>query len=146
MTTPEINAERIAPAAQPTIQANGSNFDSIVNQVGPTGFSPAGAAEYTKATQGYLIALEQASRAVAKAKKSDSVSESHVQIAVGSLGGDHNSRFRHIGQAGSLLIGSGLGYFAMVIYGSSYTFKNSVIIFLPLLFGFILYAYSWGRG
>jgi hypothetical protein len=146
MTTPEANSERTDTTGQPPTQTTNSNYSSILSQVGPIGFSAAGAAEYTKASQGYLIALEQASRAVAKAKKSDSVSEFHVQIAVDALGGDHNSRFRRISETGSLLIGLGLGNLAMVIYGSSYTFRNALIVFVPLLVGFTLYSYSWGRG
>jgi hypothetical protein len=145
MTMPEINSQTTGIAEQSLAQPASSSSSSILTPVGPIGFSVAGAAEYTKASQNYLIALELASRAVAKYKKSDSVSEFHVQIAVDALGGDQGNRIRRISEVGSLLIGAGLGYLAMVIYGSSYTFKNALILFTPLLIGFTLYSYSWGR-
>jgi hypothetical protein len=110
------------------------------------GFSPGGTREYEKISQEYLIALAEASRAVALRKKADSASAFHVQIAAEALSGDRSRAARRSGEIGALLIGGGFSYLGSVIYGSSYTFKNAVIVFIPLLVGCALYVYSVARG
>ena len=42
------------------------------------------------------------------------------------------------------LVGAGLAYLGTVVTGSSYTFENAMLVFIPLLVGFALYAYCWG--
>jgi hypothetical protein len=110
------------------------------------GFSPGGAKEYEKISQEYLIALAETSRAVALRKNADVASPFHVQVAAETLGGDRGRTAQRLGEIGTLLIGGGLSYLGTVIYGSSYTFKNSLIVFIPLLIGCILYAYRLARG
>jgi hypothetical protein len=109
------------------------------------GFGRDGAQEYDKAVREYLIGLEQLSRALARKRKSEVVSPFDVQQATVFLGADPDRKFRHIGEIGTLLIGAGLAYLGNVIFGSSYTFGSALLVFLPLLVGCILYAFSWGR-
>ena len=110
-----------------------------------TGFGPSGAAEYNKFVDEYSIALKQASRAVAQLRKAEVVAPFDVQIAAGSLNVNRNNRFRHIGEIGTLLIGAGLAYACNVMFTSSWTFKNALIMFIPIIVGSILYTYTWRR-
>ena len=134
------NAPTPAEASTGPITASGQTPESL------DGFSPGGAKEYEKISQEYLIALAETSRAVALRKNADVASPFHVQVAAEALGGDRGRFAQRLGEIGTLLIGGGLSYLGTVVYGSSYTFKNSLIVFVPLLIGCILYAYRLARG
>jgi hypothetical protein len=110
------------------------------------GFDPAGASEYEKQSREYRKALEQVSRAIAKQRNSDSVIPFHVQLAVESLGKDSGQKFKRLNELGALLIGASLANLGVIIFGSAYTFKSALLVFIPLLPGCILYAYTWRRG
>lgn len=114
------------------------------------GFGPDGAKEYQKIAQEYLIGLEQLSRVLARKRKSEVVSPFDVQTAAVSMGDSPERKLRHLSELGTLFVGAGLAYLGNVIFAppspSPYTFKNALLVFLPLLVGCILYAFSWGRG
>jgi hypothetical protein len=108
-------------------------------------FSIEGREEFSRAGELYLTALEQASIAVARRKQADSISAPHVQLAVDALDSQPKKRIERIREIGILLIGAGFGYLSITIFGDSYTFKNALLSFIPLLVGFAFYAYSLGR-
>lgn len=101
--------------------------------------------EFSRACELYFSALEQASIAVARRKQADSISAPHVQLAVDALDSQPKRRTERIREIGILLIGVGAGYLSITIFGDSYTFKNSLLSFIPLLVGFAFYAYSLGK-
>jgi hypothetical protein len=113
--------------------------------VTPLEFSPEGFDEYAKATDSYTAALEEASRVIAKHKRAASIAPFHVQLAIDALDGGHGGRIERVREIGILLIGAGLGYLSIMISSSSYTPKNFLLTFIPLILGFAAYAYSWGR-
>jgi hypothetical protein len=104
-----------------------------------------GVAAYEKAAQDYIIALEQTSRAKAKLKNSNVIVPYHVQLAVDFLSSGKKGWVARVSDVGVLLIGAGLGYLGNMIFGSSYTVRNSIFSFVPLLLGCMAYAYAWGR-
>ena len=109
-------------------------------------FSADGLDAYTKACDSYADALEEASRAVAKHRRSGSTEPFHIQIAIDALGsGGSGGRIARIREVGILMIGAGLGYLSIMISSSSYGTKNMVLTFIFLLIGFTAYAYSWDR-
>jgi hypothetical protein len=108
-------------------------------------FSPAGLVKYDNATRNYVVALQQTSRGIARLKNSDLISAYHVQLAVDLLSSGKKTWVSRISDVGTLLIGAGLGYFGGMVFDSSYTFKNLLISFVPLLLGCVAYAYAWGR-
>jgi len=133
---PGVEAEADAPPVAEKTKPTGSR---------PTDFSPAGLAEYEDAARNYIVALEQASRGLARLKNSDLISAYHVQLAVDLLSSGKKRWVSRISDVGTLLIGAGLGYLGSMVFGSSYTFKNALISFAPLLLGCVAYAYAWGR-
>jgi hypothetical protein len=108
-------------------------------------FSEAASVELSRYGTAYLLALEQASRAVADGKGAEMVLASDVQTAAAALGAKRNRKFKRIGEVGALLVGAGLGYVGTVVLTSSYTFKNALVAFIPLLVGTALYILSWAR-
>ncbi len=114
-------------------------------RLGTGDFSPNGLAEFKKATDNYVMALEQACQAIARRRRSDQVSEYEVRLATDVLDTRRTGRTERIREIGILLIGAGLSYLTVMVFGSSYTFRNALITFVPLLFGSIAYAYSWGQ-
>lgn len=119
--------------------------DSVQIVAELNGYSPDGLEEYHKAAREYLIALDRLSTAKAKLKNSDTVGSYHVRVAVDMLNTGKSDWLSHVNDIGILLVGAGLGYLGIVIFGSSYTFKNAMIAFMPLLIGCIMYAYASGR-
>jgi hypothetical protein len=109
-------------------------------------FSPNGLDAYTKACDSYADNLEEASRAVAKHRRSGSIEPFHIQLAIDALGsGDSEGRIARIREVGILMIGAGLGYLSIMISSDTYGIKNLVLTFIFLLIGCTAYAYTWNR-
>jgi hypothetical protein len=108
-------------------------------------FSEAASVELSKYGAEYVLGLEQVSRALAQGKGAEMVLAADVQTAAAGLGARQHGKFKRIGEVGALLIGAGLGYVGTVVLSSSYTFKNALVAFIPLLVGTALYIASWTR-
>jgi hypothetical protein len=141
------SGQQVGATIRPSARGNASSIEQASYAVPSlTGFGEDGAAEYHEFVSKYLIALEQVSRASARNRESEVVSPFDVRVAASSLRGFGNNKTKHADEIGTLLIGASLAYLGSVIYGSNYTWGNALLIFLPLLIGGILYAYSWNRG
>jgi len=110
-----------------------------------TGFGEHGAEEFKRIVSEYITALEQLSRTIARDMESDAVSPPDVRAAQAALRGLKKAKGKHANEIGTALIGFGSAYLVSVIFSKAFTFGNGLLIFIPLLVGFTLCAYSWNR-
>jgi len=108
-------------------------------------FSREGLVEYEETVRSYMVDLQEASETIARHKKSDTIAAFHVQLATDALGSGKSEVIERLREIGILVIGAGLGFLTVMITTSSYTPKNWLLTFIPLLLGGSAYFYCWGR-
>jgi hypothetical protein len=133
--------------------AGGSDSAAITAQAGdapaevspPLSFSPSAASEMAATVEKYRLSLESGSRAFALAKHSDVVSASDIQLAASSLVvKQERGKIQRIRDISVLVMGLGLGELAIMVLSSTYTVRDLVLMFIPLLVGAVIYAFCWG--
>ena len=88
----------------------------------PTPFSPKAFAALERHINGYIIDLIDESLKTARLRRSDTVSESHVERASEYLVSDTGrSLFRHLGTVGGVLVGASLSNLLAMVTAGAFT-------------------------